>query len=269
MFKKSANISIKYIVFSILVFAISTFSYSIQVHAQQLGVGIAQYLDVSEKVETGDIISIEGGKYVKSTKEADGQMVGVVNLDPAVSIKYNDDTTSVPIIDSGESLVKVITKNGNIKKGDLITTSGVPGVGFKSTKAGFILGMAKEDYTNSNPDTPKSILVQVKPHFSYSGNMDDTSKVERSVMDIFSLSAIAAYESPTKAFKHIVAAFILIASAIFGFFTFGRVATYGIEAIGRNPLARKTIGLGMAINVLITIAIILAGLVLAYLIMVL
>ena len=234
-----------------------------------MGVGIADYLQVSEKVETGDIISIEGGTYKKATKENDGQMVGVVNLNPAVSIKYNDDKTSVPILDSGETPVKVSTKNGDIKKGDLITTSSNAGVGVKSVKTGFVLGVSLEDYSNKDVNSVKTITVQVKPHFSYSGNNDDTSKVEKSITDIFSLSAIAAYESPTKAFKHIVAALILIIAVIFGFFTFGRIATYGIEAVGRNPLAKRAIGIGMLINVMITVAIILSGLILAYLVMVL
>lgn len=239
------------------------------VKAQQLGVGVAQYILVNEEVETGDIISVEGGTYKKSKKENDSQVIGVVNLNPAVSIKYNDDKNSVPILDSGETPVKVTTKNGNIKVGDLITTSTTPGIGVKSIKSGFTIGVAKENYENSNKDEVRTILIQVNPHFSISGNSDTEAKVEQSIMDIFSLSAIAAYESPTKAFKHIVAALILLIAIVFGFFTFGRVATYGIEAVGRNPLAKKSIGIGMAINVFITIAIIFAGLIIAYLIMVL
>ena len=266
---KSAKFSTKYLVLSTMLLSFVICHLSSPVIGADLGVGVAQYLPVSEKVETGDIISIDGGKYKKSVKENDTQMVGVVNLNPAVSIKYNDDSTSVPIIDSGETLIKVITKNGNIKKGDLITTSTKAGVGVKSIKAGFTIGLANSDYKNSNTEEVGTISVQVSPHFSYSGNNDDTSKVEKSITDIFSLSAVAAYESPTKAFKHVVAALILIAAIIFGFFTFGRIATYGIEAVGRNPLARKTIGLSMVINVGITVVIILSGLTLAYLIMVL
>lgn len=259
MFLKTA-----YIFFAIFIFSLTTSFVS----AQQLGVGVAEYIQVNEKVETGDIISYDNG-YVKSKKENDTQVIGVVNLNPAVSIKYNDDSTSVPLLSSGESVVKVVTLNGNIKAGDLITTSTIPGVGVKAVKSGFTVGVAKEDYSNSNTSESKLILVQINPHFSINGNADAGEKIERSVMDIFSLSAIAAYESPTKAFKHIVAALILLIAIVFGFFTFGRIATYGIEAVGRNPLAKKTIGMGMAINVIVTVTIILAGLVIAYLIMVL
>jgi len=61
----------------------------------------------------------------------------------------------------------------------------------------------------------------------------------------------------------VVAAFIVIISFIFGFLSFSRVAARGVEALGRNPMAKKTIQLGILLNVIITLGIIVAGLLLA------
>jgi hypothetical protein len=54
-----------------------------------------------------------------------------------------------------------------------------------------------------------------------------------------------------------------------GFFFFGRHGKAGIEALGRNPLAARTIGIGMAINIFLTVVVMGVGLLIAYMILVL
>jgi hypothetical protein len=78
------------------------------------------------------------------------------------------------------------------------------------------------------------------------------------------LTAVATTEEPTVVFKYFLAGMILLLSFVIGFFSFGRIANTGIEALGRNPLAAKIIQLGIMLNVLITVAIIGSGLVMAY-----
>ncbi len=90
--------------------------------------------------------------------------------------------------------------------------------------------------------------------------------VNRSLFDIFKLSTIAKYENPIMVFRYVIAAVVVVLSFVLGFALFGRIAGKGIEALGRNPLASKIIQFGIAVNVLITIAIIAAGIGLAMLI---
>jgi len=47
---------------------------------------------------------------------------------------------------------------------------------------------------------------------------------------------------------------------------FGRIAIRGLEALGRNPLARNSILTGILINSSLTIAVVFGGLFLAYII---
>ena len=54
-----------------------------------------------------------------------------------------------------------------------------------------------------------------------------------------------------------------------GFIYFGRIAKAGVEAIGRNPLASRTITSGLVLHILLTIVIVGAGLGIGYLILVL
>ncbi|MGI5826506.1 MAG: hypothetical protein ACOX50_03780 [Patescibacteria group bacterium] len=79
-------------------------------------------------------------------------------------------------------------------------------------------------------------------------------------MDILKLSSLATYEEPRTVFKYVMAALVVVLSFVLGFLSFGRVASRGIEALGRNLLAGKMIQFGIIVNVAITIAIVASGL---------
>jgi len=66
-----------------------------------------------------------------------------------------------PLSLSGRVPVKISTINGPIKIGDPITSSNIPGVGMKATKAGFIVGRALENYSNPDPNAVDKILVML------------------------------------------------------------------------------------------------------------
>jgi F0F1-type ATP synthase membrane subunit c/vacuolar-type H+-ATPase subunit K len=53
---------------------------------------------------------------------------------------------------------------------------------------------------------------------------------------------------------------------VLGYFSFGRAAAKGVEALGRNPSASRVIHMGIIFNVAIVVAIALAGLGVAFLI---
>jgi len=110
--------------------------------------------------------------------------------------------------------------------------------------------------------------VDLNRQYAYSSNDSVTQKLQRSVTDVLVLSEIASYDSPTQVLRYLMAGIVLLGSVILGISTFGKIARTGVEAIGRNPLAGKSISLGIAFNVLITLAIIGAGVGLGYLIMI-
>lgn len=235
------------------------------VYAQEAdtsSLGIAHYFKVEdEQVEDGSIISFTPKGYFLTIKEYDPTITGVVTNTPALELNLEEtEEKTYPVVSSGNVEVRVSAEGGEIKKGDLITSSTNPGVGIKATKSGFVLGVAQEDF--SLKETGK-IAVSLNIHFFYS---TQDSPIKKSLKDILSLSALAAIESPSAVFKYLVAAVVVVTSFAVGFFTFARVAKNGVEALGRNPLAGKIIQLGIFFNVLITISIVLSGLVVAYLI---
>lgn len=225
--------------------------------------GVANYVEIkSGAVKTGVIISSSASGYVLSKIPYDAQMAGVILLDPAVSIDLLQTNRSYPYITTGVTLVNVTTQNGAIKVGDPITTSTVAGVGMKGTQAGYILGTAQEAYGEKNTKKVGSIFVNLNTRYVYPQSVSSTSRF----FDIFNLTAAASYQQPSLFFKYAISALLVIISFVIAFFSFGRIASNGITALGRNPLAARIIQLGIVLNVLITLSIVFSGLFMAYLI---
>ncbi len=227
--------------------------------------GIANPTTVQDKiVRDGDVVSATEGGYSLAKSSYDPRLYGVVTINPAVAFNTNEEGKRYPVVSSGNTYVNISTINGAVKKGDPITSSPIPGVGMKATESGYILGYALEDFKSDDPREIKRVKVQVDTQFFAPLSSGPRSRL----LDIFRLSAIATYEKPLTVLRYLVAAIIVIISFVLGFFAFGRVASVGVEALGRNPLAARMIQLGIVMNVFITIMIIGAGLVIAYLILV-
>jgi len=200
--------------------------------------------------------------------KVDPGVIGVVVNKPALAISSNDTEGKVAILGIGQAQVKVSTVNGKINAGDVITTSETPGIGAKLVRSGFAIGIANESYSEEGSGKVGIISVDLNRQYAYSSNDSVTQKLQRSVTDVLVLSEIASYDSPTQVLRYLMAGIVLLGSVILGISTFGKIARTGVEAIGRNPLAGKSISLGIAFNVLITLAIIGAGVGLGYLIMI-
>lgn len=229
--------------------------------------GVATYVPISDKdVDDGDLISSSSKGFFLTRKAYDTTIAGVVALTPAVVFEITGGPGSgarrLPLVANGTAGVNVTLINGPIKKGDLLTSSIVPGVAMKASKSGYVLGTALEDFESKDPKVIKKIDVALGIRF-----LGSKPNVKTSLFDIFNLSAIATTEEPLVVFKYLIAALVVVLSFVLGFLAFGRVAALGVEALGRNPLAGKLIELGIVINVFITIAIIGSGLVVAFFIL--
>lgn len=223
-------------------------------------VGIATYMPVNQNVEDGDIISSSSQGYTLSTKSYDPQMVGIVAKKPAIALKTDSEKGGIPVVNVGTAIVKVIGTNGNIKKGDFITTSDKKGVGMKASRSGYVIGQALEDVVFKHSTDILFLAINLNLHFLQTG-----SSVNTSLTQIFSISQMAAYEEPLTVFKYVVSAGVLILSFAFGFLIFSRAINSGIQALGRNPLAGRMIQLSIIFNVVLVIIIIMSALAIVWL----
>lgn len=214
----------------------------------------------------GSIISQRAGGFQYSLEAYDKAMIGVLTREAAISFVPQGSTSSATLVKTGTALVRVNGQNGDIAEGDRVTSSDTPGVGMRADQSGFILGTALAPVSLPTTESEATVPVLLDIKFSFAEDAPESARINRRLLDIVSLSSIAAVEQPTVVLRYVVAALTLLGSIMFGFFTFGRIAHKGIEAIGRNPLASKTISFGMLLNVVITLAIIMTGTVIAYLI---
>lgn len=232
--------------------------------AQNIFSGVATYAEIPNKnVKNGDIVATATSGYKLANVPYTAQLAGVVVLDPAVSIDLTNGKQSYPIVSTGKAFVNVNTSNGAIKIGDPITASKTSGVGIKATQPGYAIGTAQENYDEKNPAKVGAILVSLDTQYAYP---PAPSGGGSRFLEIFNLTAAASYQQPSVFIKYAIAALVVIMTFVIGFFTFGRIASNGITALGRNPLAARIIQVGIVLNVLIALAIVFSGLFLSYLI---
>lgn len=240
-----------------LIFVLTIFSFLIfeNVFSQTLP-SIAKNLEIADSdVKVGDIISQTEKGLIKSRNEYDENVIGVVGESPTL-VFGKQTTTTLPVITFGEAKVRVSNENGQIKKGDFITSSKNPGVGKKATKSGWVVGKALEDLKEKEG----LILAQIDIRFiSLPGTTRPTLR------EFFGL-VFENLERPENFPTFLKYAFALLlggGSFFFGFYMIIRTLHKGVEAIGRNPLARRSIQMAMVLNLIGIVLLTLAGLGLA------
>ena len=232
--------------------------------AQITSSGIAISTPVTDlDAQEGDIICSYTEGNVRCNEEYDISILGVITDNPAVSIEDSELTDSRMVLSDGIATVRVTSENGNISEGDLITTSSRPGLGKKATKNGYVLGVAMESFNSDNSDSigKLQVVLNIHPASGISGTRGNLLQFIRE-------GATVPVFEPVESLRYILAALMVIVSFTLGMIYFGRASRTGIEAVGRNPLAKRVIQLTIFLNITLTIVIVGVGLAIAYLILI-
>lgn len=230
------------------------------VRAQTAGQGMAVSVNISGSAVDGDVVCSEGGEVKACASAYDAGIYGVYVVEPALWIENLSQTEAKSVMTSGRVYVRVSDKNGQIKKGDYVTSSEAGGVGQKATKSGYVLGTALEDAEGSE----SKILVAIEAKQAFV-----TLQSRGNLLETIKDAILSPTLTPLASLRYILAAIIASAAFILGFWYFGRVAKSGVEAVGRNPLAGRLIQFSVILNLLLTALIMGSGLLIAYLILVL
>ena len=233
------------------------------VYAQGIGPGMAitaKFTD--EKVSEGSIVCTSAEGIKPCNEEYSVSIAGVYWENPAVVLLDKKIPDGKPVITEGRSRVRVGGVSGKIRKGDFITSSTTPGLGKRADKSGNVLGVAEEDMPGEgNEEAIIYALVNIRPAIV-------ATTARGNLLESLRQGLLAPTLAPLASLRYLLAILVAMAAFILGFVYFGRVAKGGVEAIGRNPLARKAIQIGVALNLLMTVAIMAGGLVLAYVILI-
>lgn len=206
---------------------------------------------LDKEAKAGDIVSRTKEGIIRSKIAYDTDLYGVVADNPPVSLNRASEETR-PIVSYGEVEVFVSTENGKISQGDLITSSVTPGVGQKATEAGYSIGKALKDYSES---TPGKIPVFVNIQYRTIGGQA-SGFIGQLLTGLG--SGVQRPENFPIVLRYIFASVLGAGTFLLGFVSFVRILRTGIESVGRNPLAKSSIQLAMVINAL-AVALLTAG----------
>ncbi len=219
------------------------------VSAQGLPLTAKNLKVVDKKAKIGDIVSQTKKGLVRSSVPYDKNIIGVVGEKPII-IFNRPTTTTLPIVVWGETLVRVSSEKGQIKKGDFITSSNKPGVGQKATEPGLVIGRATEDLRGKEGLITAIVNIQyINPESSTPNNI--VGKI---------ISGLEKAKNIPKWLRYIFALLVGAGSFIIGFFSLVKALREGITGISRNPLARKSIITAMVFNLIGILILTMAGL---------
>ena len=116
------------------------------------GADLAEWIQSNQQIEKTNIVSVDPNnteKVIASTTEYDSKVIGIITTVPGWLIG-TESPDGVQMALAGRVPTKITLKNGEIKPGDPITTSTIPGAGMKATKAGPIVGKAMEAFNETS-----------------------------------------------------------------------------------------------------------------------
>jgi len=206
----------------------------------------------------GSIVVLDKGVYRVSEKKADPNQIGVITLNPAVTLRKSANQNVYDVNTSGNTIIKATNRNGKINKGDYVTSSDILGVGAKSIESEYVIGVAMEDF-----DTDfGNLRINVEPRYVLLN-----ASTGSNLLNVVRQSSQSVFLAPVDSLRYILAAIVAIASFLFGFSIFGKITGSGIQALARNPLARSSIQINIVIEFILNIAIIIFGILISYFIL--
>lgn len=234
---------------------------------------IADTYDISDPdVKSGDLVSLTQEGLKRASIDYDSKIFGVVNADPLAVYKRVDGTGTI-ISRNGVVNINVTTANGAIKTGDYITSSTLAGKGQKALASGYVIGVALKDFNegegeqidfkqfeNTSGRKIGSGQIPVAIRIEYAEI--STSRNANALLSRLNAALFSNVQDPEKfvnVIRYVASGLVIIFSILVGLFILARVVPKGVEGIGRNPLARRSILLYTGFNIIIVVVIIMLG----------
>lgn len=253
-------------------------------------IGVARAQNVTQgygsetALQKGMIVRLNPGDSTKvealSQQDAE-DMFGVIvaSGEATVSLTNVGNDQQVYVATYGQYDVLVSTQNGPIKQGDYITISSLNGVGMKAEKTQqLVVGKATKGFdgkTNlvgtttlkSSKGDKEVTLGHVPIEVSVAHNPLYEKEKEAGVPDFLSKAAELVTSRPVSAFRiYVSLAVIMLSFIIAGSILFAGVRS-GMTAIGRNPLAKRSIVRNLIQVTLMSLIVFAIGLFAVYLVL--
>jgi len=192
------------------------------------------------EVQEGMVVSVKEGKYSLAKADYDQGVYGVIVSDPALTLNKTSSTTQA-LVTNGQAQVLVSKKNGEIKTGDLVTTSKDKGIAQKATRSGHVLGKALSNFPDGKSSETGLIPVLININYNQVSAQSESltqagiDEVAKKISTVFLTGNLAGI------FKYLFAILLGAISFFLGLNHFVRSNRTAVEAIARNPLAKDQI----------------------------
>jgi hypothetical protein len=246
------------------------------VYAQGLQFNIARTITIDDPdAVDGDIMSLskKNETLVRAAKAYDERMYGALVADPVMVYRT---LSTLPVSRNGDAMVNVTMLGGAIEVGDYVTSSPITGKGQKAEGfAGYMLGVALTGFDgkvaseSADFQGKKYPAGQVKVSVGVGPASPVLTKAAGGILGTLKQLAtaimfnISTSKQAERIIRYILAILIVIVIIYISYKTFGRNVTRGIEAIGRNPLAKNTIQAMITLNIILLAISCIAGVALA------
>lgn len=224
------------------------FFFGQQVFATDLGITLASSVVIEGDVQDGDIISYnpETQSYYVTQKISDKNIFGVMVSNPVLYMSDSTASGTQSIVRFGETMVNVSDWSGQIKAGDIITTSHIVGAGQRmmSDESGYVVGFALTDaeYQSETQQVEgKDVHVgRVLTSLSI-GYLEGDEDREELILSEETEEEQPAEEKESKIFRYLIGSTVIIIAMILVLRRFADLFSQSVVSVGRNPLAHSKI----------------------------
>ncbi len=245
---------------------------------------VSQAYDASDKVQRGMIVMINpknSKQVLPLTTDDPNSMHGVVVAanETVLSLGGDGKTSQVFVANNGKYEALVSTQNGPIKTGDLIAISSLDGIGMKASGAQtVVLGKALTSFDGKQRISGSMVLKsnvgkqtvnigKIVVDISIAHNPLAVNVTGPPVPAFFKKAGEVISGKPVSTVRLYISIVILIVTVfVTGSLLYGGVRS-SLVAIGRNPLAKKSIARGLIQVIVLGLIIFVLGLFSVYLLL--
>lgn len=236
------------------------------------GTGFVVTYPVNDKdIVENDVVCFDtSGRLERCRKSYDEKVFGVYISTPQIVLRVESEDK--PIVREGRVLVNVSSANGDINTGDSLTSSAIPGKAQKATEPiGYILGQALEPFSQSSgqKENIDGKVVSVGK-IEVALNVGPQGVLPRgTILEKIGYLFVKGTQTPQAAgifLRYIMAGILTVSVSFFALNNFGRNINKGIEAIGRNPLARGQIHFAIVVNTVLVSVLVVGSIILGLII---
>lgn len=241
---------------------------------------ISQSYTASSAIPAGSLVALQQGsssQIIPANSSNTDNLLGVTVASQASLVNLNSNNGNTLVVTAGNAVILVSNINGDIAKGDSLTTSPIAGVAMKATAAGKIVGTAtnsfgagnatsRQSITNKKGETSEVALGQVSANIIVGNYQNQPTLTGNGIISAVQAVATSTTGKSISTARALLALLVLLISVVISVLILYTAVASSIRSIGRNPLSRHSILQSLIQVIIAVVVIMLSGFSIVYLI---